>query len=140
MECQHRHPLRRRMLIAAYQLIGETKSESLKEILDLFTRTALEICGGQQYDMEFESRTDVTEEEYIEMIRLKTAVLLACALKMGAIMGNAPKADTETLYQFGINIGLASSCRMTCWTFTETQPPSAKILEETYSATKRHSC
>ena len=95
------------MLIAAYQLIGETKSESLKEILDLFTRTALEICGGQQYDMEFESRTDVTEEEYIEMIRLKTAVLLACALKMGAIMGNAPKADTETLYQFGINIGLA---------------------------------
>ena len=75
------------MLIAAYQLIGETESESLKEILDLFTRTALEICGGQQYDMEFESRTDVTEEEYIEMIRLKTAVLLACALKMGAIMG-----------------------------------------------------
>ena len=68
------------MLIAAYQLIGETKSES---------------------------RTDVTEEEYIEMIRLKTAVLLACALKMGAIMGNAPKADAETLYQFGINIGLA---------------------------------
>jgi len=53
--------------------------------------------------MEFESRTDVTEEEYIEMIRLKTAVLLACALKMGAIMGNAPKADAETLYQFGIN-------------------------------------
>ena len=95
------------MLIAAYQLIGETESESLKEILDLFTRTALEICGGQQYDMEFESRTDVTEEEYIEMIRLKTAVLLACALKMGAIMGNAPKADAETLYQFGINIGLA---------------------------------
>ena len=93
------------MLIAAYQLIGETESESLKEILDLFTRTALEICGGQQYDMEFESRTDVTEEEYIEMIRLKTAVLLACALKMGAIMGNAPKADAETLYQFGINIG-----------------------------------
>ena len=85
------------MLIAAYQLIGETESESLKEILDLFTRTALEICGGQQYDMEFESRTDVTEEEYIEMIRLK----------MGAIMGNAPKADAETLYQFGINIGLA---------------------------------
>ena len=95
------------MLIAAYQLIGETKSESLKEILDLFTVTALEICGGQQYDMEFESRTDVTENEYIEMIRLKTAVLLACALKMGAIMGNAPKADADALYQFGINIGLA---------------------------------
>ena len=81
------------MLIAAYQLIGETESESLKEILDLFTRTALEICGGQQYDMEFESRTDVTEEEYIEMIRLKTAVLLACALKMGAIFGKRPWAS-----------------------------------------------
>lgn len=95
------------MLIAAYQLIGETKSESLKEILNLFTATALEICGGQQYDMEFESRTDVTEEEYIEMIRLKTAVLLACALKMGAIVGKAPQSDAEALYQFGINIGLA---------------------------------
>ena len=118
------------MLIAAYQLIGETKSESLKEILDLFTRTALEICGGQQYDMEFESRTDVTEEEYIEMIRLKTAVLLACALKMGAkrCISSVSTSDWP------------SSCRMTCWTFTETQPPSAKILEETYSATKRHSC
>ena len=95
------------MLIAAYQLIEETAPESLKEILHLFTATALEICGGQQYDMEFESRTDVSEAEYIEMIRLKTAVLLACALKMGAIVGNAPKEDAETLYQFGIHIGLA---------------------------------
>lgn len=95
------------MLIAAYQLIGETKAESLKEILNLFTATALEICGGQQYDMEFESRTDVTEEEYIEMIRLKTAVLIGCALKMGAIMGEASQADAEALYRFGIYIGLA---------------------------------
>lgn len=95
------------MLIAAYQLIEETAPESLKEILHLFTATALEICGGQQYDMEFESRTDVSEAEYIEMIRLKTAVLLACALKMGAIVGNAPKEDAEALYQFGIHIGLA---------------------------------
>ena len=68
------------MLIAAYQLIGETESESLKEILDLFTRTALRnMRRAAVDDMEFESRTDVTEEEYIEMIRLKTAVLLACA-------------------------------------------------------------
>lgn len=95
------------MLIAAYQLIEETAPESLKEILHLFTATALEICGGQQYDMEFESRTDVSEAEYIEMIRLKTAVLLACALKMGAIVGNAPEEDAEALYQFGIHIGLA---------------------------------
>ena len=77
------------MLIAAYQLIGETAPEHLKEVLDLFTRTALEICGGQQYDMEFESRMDVSEEEYLEMIRLKTAVLLACSLKTGAILGGA---------------------------------------------------
>lgn len=95
------------MLIAAYQLIGETTPEHLKEVLDLFTRTALEICGGQQYDMEFESRMDVSEEEYLEMIRLKTAVLLACSLKTGAILGGASREDAENLYRFGINIGLA---------------------------------
>lgn len=95
------------MLIAAYQLIGKTKPEHLKEVFDLFTATALEICGGQQYDMEFESRTDVTEPEYMEMIRLKTAVLLACSLKTGAIIGGASKEDATHLYEFGINIGLA---------------------------------
>ena len=95
------------MLIAAYQLIGETAPEHLKKVLDLFTRTALEICGGQQYDMEFESRMDVSEEEYLEMIRLKTAVLLACSLKTGAILGGASREDAENLYRFGINIGLA---------------------------------
>ena len=95
------------MLIAAYQLIGETAPEHLKEVLDLFTRTALEICGGQQYDMEFESRMDVSEEEYLEMIRLKTAVLLACSLKTGAILGGASREDAENFYRFGINIGLA---------------------------------
>ena len=95
------------MLIAAYQLIGETAPELLKPVLDLFNQTAMEICGGQQYDMEFESRLDVTEEEYMEMIRLKTAVLLACALKMGALLGGAPAADAEKLYAFGIHIGLA---------------------------------
>lgn len=95
------------MLIAAYQLIGKTEPEYLKEVFDLFTNTALEICGGQQYDMEFESRNNVTEAEYIEMIRLKTAVLLACSLKTGAIIGGASKEDADNLYEFGINIGLA---------------------------------
>lgn len=95
------------MLIAAYQLIGKTEPEYLKEVFDLFTSTALEICGGQQYDMEFESRDNVTEAEYIEMIRLKTAVLLACSLKTGAIIGGASKEDADNLYEFGINIGLA---------------------------------
>ncbi|MCC8142656.1 MAG: polyprenyl synthetase family protein [Tannerellaceae bacterium] len=95
------------MLISAYQLIAQTPEKYLKEILDLFSTTALEICEGQQYDMEFEGREDVDEKEYIEMIRLKTAVLLACALKMGAILADAPQADQENMYQFGINIGLA---------------------------------
>lgn len=95
------------MLIAAYKLMAETPGTYLKEVLDLFTQTAAEICGGQQYDMEFETRDDVKEEEYIEMIRLKTAVLLACSLKVGAILADAPKEDAENLYQFGINIGLS---------------------------------
>lgn len=95
------------MLITAYRLIGETEPRSLKKVLDLFTATALEICGGQQYDMEFESREKVTEAEYMEMIRLKTAVLLACSLKAGAMVGGASDADADLLYAFGIHIGLA---------------------------------
>lgn len=95
------------MLIAAYQLIAATDTRYLKEILDLFTATALEICGGQQYDMEFESRLDVSEAEYMEMIRLKTAVLLAASLKTGAILGGASPEDAERLYNAGIHIGLA---------------------------------
>ncbi|MDR3267339.1 MAG: polyprenyl synthetase family protein [Tannerella sp.] len=95
------------MLIAAYQLIGETPSLYLKKILDLFSQTALEICCGQQYDIEFEKRDDVSEDEYIEMIRLKTAVLIACCLKTGAIIGGASDEDSEHLYRFGIFIGLA---------------------------------
>lgn len=95
------------MLITAYRLIGQTEPRSLKKVLDLFTATALEICGGQQYDMEFESREEVTEAEYMEMIRLKTAVLLACSLKAGAMVGGASDADAGLLYAFGIHIGLA---------------------------------
>ncbi|MDR3140859.1 MAG: polyprenyl synthetase family protein [Tannerellaceae bacterium] len=95
------------MVIASYKIIAGSKPEFLKELIDLFTTTALEICGGQQYDMEFESRSDVGEAEYLEMIRLKTAVLLACGLKMGAITGGAPTNDTAHLYRYGLNIGLA---------------------------------
>ena len=107
MECQYGDSFRRRNAIAAYQLIGSTEHGHLKQVLDLFTQTAAEICGGQQFDMEFESRMDVSEEEYIEMIRLKTAVLLACALKTGALLGGASQEDAGNLYAFGINIGLA---------------------------------
>lgn len=95
------------MLIVAYKLIGETDPLFLKTILDLFSQTALEICSGQQYDMEFESRLNVTEEEYLEMIRLKTAVLLACCSKAGALLGGSTPEDADHLYEFGINTGLA---------------------------------
>ena len=74
------------MLVVAFQRVAQCPAENLQDILSLFTMTALEIGEGQQYDMDFENRMDVTEDEYIEMIRLKTSVLLACAVKMGAIM------------------------------------------------------
>lgn len=95
------------MLIEAYKLLARTPEKYLKQTLDLFSNTAEEICEGQQYDMDFEQRNDVSIEEYIEMIRLKTAVLLGMALKIGAIIANAPAQDAQRLYDFGINIGLA---------------------------------
>lgn len=95
------------MLVLAYQLMSSADDRHLRAVLELFTQTALEIGEGQQYDMNFETRTDVSEDEYIEMIRLKTSVLLACALKLGALQADAPAADAECLYRFGENVGLA---------------------------------
>ena len=95
------------MLSLAYLHLANSKTENLKDALDLFTVTALEVSEGQQYDMEFETRTDVKEEEYIEMIRLKTSVLLACALKMGALLAGASAEDAELIYKFGEKVGLA---------------------------------
>lgn len=95
------------MLVLAYERMAQCPKEKLPEVLSLFTETALEIGEGQQYDMEFENRTDVKEAEYIEMIRLKTSVLLACAVKMGAILADASAEDAENLYKFGEQIGLA---------------------------------
>ncbi len=95
------------MLIESYHLLAKNKKKHLKELLKLFSKTATEICCGQQLDMEFESREDVTEEEYLEMIRLKTAVLLGCSLQCGAIIGGASEKDANLLYNFGINLGLA---------------------------------
>lgn len=95
------------MLVLAYQYVAAAPVDRLKEILDLFSITAMEICEGQQYDVDFESRGDVTEQEYLTMIRLKTAVLLAAGMKMGAILGDASTKDAELLYEFAINIGLA---------------------------------
>ena len=95
------------MLVLAYQRVAQVPAGKLQQVLDLFTVTALEIGEGQEYDMSFEKRNDVTEDEYIEMIRLKTSVLLACALKMGAILADAPQADANRLYCLGEQIGLA---------------------------------
>lgn len=95
------------MLVLAYERLAKCDTKHLEAALHLFTETALQIGEGQQYDMEFEMRNDVTVEEYIEMIRLKTSVLLACATKMGAILADASKEDAENLYKFGEQIGLA---------------------------------
>ena len=95
------------MYMLAFQLMQNCDNIHLVEVMRLFTETAIEIGEGQQFDMEFETRNDVTEDEYIEMIRLKTSVLLACALKIGAIMGDASQEDADLLYRFGEQIGLA---------------------------------
>lgn len=95
------------MLIMAFRHIMQCQCQHQAEALDLFARTAQEICEGQQYDVNFETRTDVTEDEYIEMIRLKTSVLLACATKMGALLAGAPETDAEVLYRFAERVGLA---------------------------------
>ena len=95
------------MLVLAYRLMNNCPDSYLKQVMDIFSQTALEICEGQQYDMEFESRDDVSEEEYLEMIRLKTAVLLGGALKIGAVIAEAHPSDADRLYRFGENIGLA---------------------------------
>ena len=95
------------MLVLAYQRMMQCDARHLQAVLEVFTETALEIGEGQEYDMTFETRNDVTEDEYIEMIRLKTSVLLACATKIGAILADASEEDTYNLYKFGEQLGLA---------------------------------
>jgi geranylgeranyl diphosphate synthase type II len=95
------------MLILAYRLMADCCKDKLADVLALFTETTMEICEGQQWDMEFETRMDVKVDEYIEMIRLKTSVLLAAALKIGACLADAPEEDAQKLYDFGVKMGLA---------------------------------
>jgi len=95
------------MAFVSYRYLLESKTEKLREVMELFTSTAIEVCEGQQLDMEFENRVDVTEAEYLEMIRLKTAVLLGCSLKAGALLANADEKMADDLYEYGINLGLA---------------------------------
>jgi geranylgeranyl diphosphate synthase type II len=95
------------LLILAYQALSTYHADTLKSILPLFNQTAIEVCEGQQYDMDFEARDDVSINEYINMIKYKTAVLLGCSLQMGAIIGNANPKDAKELYHFGVNLGIA---------------------------------
>lgn len=95
------------MLVLAYKLMTQCPASCLKAVMDIFNETALEIGEGQQYDMEFETRNNVTEEEYLEMIRLKTSVLLAASLQIGAVQAGASSEDANRLYDFGLQLGLA---------------------------------
>ena len=95
------------MLIEAYKLLSGVPADKLPEVLRLFNKMATEICEGQQYDVDFESQSHVTIDEYLNMIRLKTSVLLATALQIGAYVAGADTPTQEALYQFGIAVGLA---------------------------------
>lgn len=95
------------MSIMAYSYLQKSETADLRSMFSLFSQTALEVCEGQQLDMDFESVINVSIPEYMNMIRLKTAVLLACSLKMGALAANAPDRIADLLYAFGINLGIA---------------------------------
>ncbi|WP_445386181.1 polyprenyl synthetase family protein [Robiginitalea sp. IMCC44478] len=95
------------MLVKAYQQLQAFEPSLFKPLVEIFSKTALEVCEGQQYDMDFESREDVTIPEYLHMIEYKTAVLVGCALKMGAMVAGAGTTDQEALYAYGLYLGLA---------------------------------
>jgi len=95
------------MVIKAYELIASSPAPQLSGILSLFNQTAREVCEGQQFDMDFEREPEITLDQYIMMIRLKTAVLLAASLRLGAIAAGAGETDSECLYRFGIGLGIA---------------------------------
>jgi geranylgeranyl diphosphate synthase type II len=95
------------MAFLAYRYLLQCKTERLDAILSLFTETAIGVCEGQQLDMDFENRLDVTPEGYLEMIRLKSAVLLACAIKAGGLLGGCSVGQAGLLYDAGISLGLA---------------------------------
>jgi geranylgeranyl diphosphate synthase type II len=94
------------MLVCAYELMTAVDDKIFKHVIRRFNRTAAEVCEGQQWDMNFATRNDVTEEEYINMIRLKTSVLLGFALELGGLIAEAGEEATQLLYDFGTNIGI----------------------------------
>ena len=95
------------MSIESYRMVAKAPAETLPEVLALFTKTAAEVCEGQQYDMEFEDCEFVPMTDYMKMIGLKTAVLIACSAKMGALIAQAPEASCDLLYRYGYDLGLA---------------------------------
>jgi geranylgeranyl diphosphate synthase, type II len=95
------------MMILAYHFLAKSAQKHLSSLMKVFNKAALEVCEGQQLDINFEADTTVKEEDYLEMIRLKTSVLLAAALQMGSVLGNADLENQENLYQFGLNLGMA---------------------------------
>lgn len=95
------------MLIQAYQLFENYDNNVFRGLAKIFSKTALEVCEGQQYDVDFEDRSDVTEEEYLKMIEYKTAVLVGASMKMGALVANASEADVQKIYDFGCLLGIA---------------------------------
>ena len=95
------------MSILASRLMNQAPAAVLNVVQDVFTKTAMQVCEGQQMDMNFEELISVSEEEYLTMIELKTAVLIACSLKIGAILGGSSQRDAEDLYEFGRNLGIA---------------------------------
>ncbi len=95
------------MLIYAYRLFESYKGDTFRELAQLFSKTALQVCEGQQYDIDFETRDDVTKPEYLKMIEYKTAVLVAAALQMGGIIAGACEQEQHNIYEFGRNLGIA---------------------------------
>jgi geranylgeranyl diphosphate synthase type II len=95
------------MLILAYQYFEQYEPVVFRDLAKLFSKTALEVCEGQQWDVDFETRNDVTIAEYLKMIEYKTAVLVAAAMKMGAIIAETSNENAHLIYEFGLNLGLA---------------------------------
>tara|TARA_B100001287_G_C22683444_1_gene531865 strand:- start:1529 stop:2497 length:969 start_codon:yes stop_codon:yes gene_type:complete len=95
------------MLVKAYEYLNSYSPEKAKQLIEIFNKTAIDVCEGQQMDMDFEKLSNVTQDEYIKMITLKTSVLLGCALQMGAIIGGGDLKEQNDLYDYGLNMGIA---------------------------------
>lgn len=95
------------MAILSYQLLLQHSGRNFREILGVFNEVALQVCEGQQYDMDFEGQSEVAEDDYLHMIQLKTSVLLAGSMKIGALLAESSMEDADALYDFGLNIGIA---------------------------------